>query len=170
MQTSFENNDDGRDVVFLYKLVRRTLLFSVHVRRAELTAFWSRSRARRPSRTARTSPPWPVSRGAPKLSSRSSKPHTDDPFVCSDLVDRAIGISKTFEETSRARELKMRANEALPLTQQADAAFLLKLVRLSLAGVGQDGGTKQAQLLRTLETVRKGVEAVKATKAVDASA
>ncbi|TNY21923.1 muts domain V-domain-containing protein [Rhodotorula diobovata] len=81
----------------------------------------------------------------------------------SELVDRAIGISKTFEETSRARELKMRANESLPLAQQADAAFLLKLARLSVA----EGNT--AQLLRTLATVRKGVEAVKANKAVPAS-
>ncbi|GAA5837892.1 hypothetical protein JCM9279_004059 [Rhodotorula babjevae] len=128
MQTSFESNDDGRDVVFLYKLIEGSA---------------------------------PKSYG-PHVAAMAGLP--------SDLVDRAIGISKTFEETSRARELKMRANEALPLTQQADAAFLLKLVRLSLAGVARDGGANQAQLLRTLETVRKGVEAVKATKAVDASA
>jgi len=57
----------------------------------------------------------------------------------------------------------MRANESLPLAQQADAAFLLKLARLSVA----EGNT--AQLLRTLATVRKGVEAVKANKAVPAS-
>lgn len=48
----------------------------------------------------------------------------------------------------------MRANETLPLTAQADAAFLLKLARLRLAG-GEYGGDK-AQLLRTLRTMRTG--------------
>ncbi|TKA55262.1 hypothetical protein B0A53_02232 [Rhodotorula sp. CCFEE 5036] len=70
------------------------------------------------------------------------------------IVERAIGISKQFEESSRARELAMRANETLPLTAQADAAFLLKLARLKLAG-GEYSGDK-AQLLRTLRTMRAG--------------
>lgn len=48
----------------------------------------------------------------------------------------------------------MRANETLPLTAQADAAFLLKLARLKLAG-GEYSGDK-AQLLRTLRTMRAG--------------
>ncbi|GAA5982227.1 hypothetical protein JCM10908_004792 [Rhodotorula pacifica] len=70
------------------------------------------------------------------------------------IVERAIGISKQFEESSRARELTMRANETLPLTAQADAAFLLKLAKLKLAGGEYDGN--KAQLLRTLQTMRAG--------------
>ncbi|BGP39629.1 DNA mismatch repair protein msh6 [Rhodotorula kratochvilovae] len=87
--------------------------------------------------------------------------------LSSEIVERAITISKQFEETSRARELAMRANESLPLAQQADAAFLLKLARLSVADVEPDG--EGAQLLRTLATIRKGVEAIRAAKAVAAA-
>ncbi|GAA6021689.1 hypothetical protein JCM8202_004312 [Rhodotorula sphaerocarpa] len=75
------------------------------------------------------------------------------------IVERAIGISKQFEESSRARELQMRANERLPLTAQADAAFLLKLARLSVAGAEYDGD--KAQLLRTLGTMRSAVRTLK---------
>jgi DNA mismatch repair protein MSH6 len=78
------------------------------------------------------------------------------------IVERAIGISKQFEESSRARERLMRANETLPLTAQADAAFLLKLARLSVEGVGlngYEGEGKKAQLRRTMETMRTAVEA-----------
>ncbi|GAA5880636.1 hypothetical protein JCM3774_000560 [Rhodotorula dairenensis] len=89
-----------------------------------------------------------------------SAPKSYGPHVASmaglseEIVERAIGISKQFEESSRARELSMRANETLPLTAQADAAFLLKLARLKLAG-GEYSGDK-AQLLRTLRTMRTG--------------
>jgi DNA mismatch repair protein MSH6 len=54
----------------------------------------------------------------------------------------------------------MRANETLPLTAQADAAFLLKLARLSVEGInpldGESEG-KKAQLRRTMETMRRAV-------------
>ncbi|BGO99350.1 DNA mismatch repair protein msh6 [Rhodotorula toruloides] len=79
------------------------------------------------------------------------------------IVERAIAISKQFEETSRARELAMRANETLPLTAQADAAFLIKLAKLKLAD-GKYMGDKK-QLLRTLDVVRKAVGAIKETRA-----
>ncbi|KAJ8294900.1 DNA mismatch repair protein msh6 [Rhodotorula toruloides] len=79
------------------------------------------------------------------------------------IVERAIAISKQFEETSRARELAMRANETLPLTAQADAAFLIKLAKLKLADGKYTGDTKQ--LLRTLDIVRKAVGAIKETRA-----
>ncbi|GAA6023217.1 hypothetical protein JCM10207_004484 [Rhodosporidiobolus poonsookiae] len=78
------------------------------------------------------------------------------------IVERAIGISKQFEETSRARERAMRANETLPLTAQADAAFLLKLARLSVEGVKYDGDA--AQLVRTLDTMRRAAVAHQAAK------
>lgn len=81
------------------------------------------------------------------------------------IVERAIGISKQFEESSRARERLMRANETLPLTAQADAAFLLKLARLSVEGVDEyEGTSKKAQLLRTMETMRRAVVALKEHK------
>ncbi|GAA5849819.1 hypothetical protein JCM8547_000574 [Rhodosporidiobolus lusitaniae] len=79
------------------------------------------------------------------------------------IVERAIGISKQFEETSRARERAMRANETLPLTAQADAAFLLKLAQLKIDGGKYDGD--KAQLRRTLKTMRRAVEAMKGVKA-----
>ncbi|GAA6051780.1 hypothetical protein JCM3770_004968 [Rhodotorula araucariae] len=87
--------------------------------------------------------------------------------LSSEIVERAITISKQFEETSRARELAMRANESLPLAQQADAAFLLKLARLSVDDAKPNPA--DAQLLRTLATMRKGIEAVRAAKAVAAA-
>ncbi|BGP15722.1 DNA mismatch repair protein msh6 [Rhodosporidiobolus nylandii] len=79
------------------------------------------------------------------------------------IVERAIGISKQFEETSRAKERAMRANETLPLTAQADAAFLLKLAQLSVAG--EKVGGNKAQLLRTLDTMRRAVIAHQEQKA-----
>lgn len=61
-------------------------------------------------------------------------PHTlilpSNPTVRSLLVQRAIAISQQFEASSRARERTMRANESLPLTAQADAAFLINLAKL----------------------------------------
>jgi hypothetical protein len=47
----------------------------------------------------------------------------------------------------------MRANESLPLTSQADAAFLIKFAKLGLNGFKGDRG----QLLRTLNIIRAGV-------------
>ncbi|GAA6001069.1 mismatch repair ATPase MSH6 [Rhodotorula paludigena] len=88
--------------------------------------------------------------------------------LSSAIVERAIAISKQFEETSRARELAMRANESLPLPQQADAAFLLKLARLKIDDVQYNGDQKQ--LLRTLAIMRKAVGAVKASKALPSAA
>ncbi|GAA6027763.1 hypothetical protein JCM8097_008022 [Rhodosporidiobolus ruineniae] len=93
------------------------------------------------------------------------------------IVERAIGISKQFEETSRARERAMRANETLPLTAQADAAFLLKLAELTVspgeapkdASLEKEKRNK-AQLLRTLETMRRAVGALKEVKAIAAAA
>ncbi|GEM07599.1 DNA mismatch repair protein MSH6 [Rhodotorula toruloides] len=79
------------------------------------------------------------------------------------IVERAIAISKQFEETSRARELAMRANETLPLTAQADAAFLIKLAKLELADGKYTGDNKQ--LLRTFAIVRKAVGAIKESRA-----
>ncbi|GAA5834783.1 hypothetical protein JCM11251_003661 [Rhodosporidiobolus azoricus] len=73
------------------------------------------------------------------------------------IVERAIGISKQFEETSRARERAMRANETLPLTAQADAAFLLKLAQLSVSPEKPPIAKDAAQLMRTLDTMRKAV-------------
>ncbi|GAA5880264.1 hypothetical protein JCM1840_003414 [Sporobolomyces johnsonii] len=76
------------------------------------------------------------------------------------IVERAIDISKQFETTSKARERAMRANESLPLTAQADAAFLIKLAKLNL---DQYDGDK-AQLLRTLATIKKTVLVQKSLK------
>lgn len=64
-------------------------------------------------------------------------------------MTRAIGISKQFETSSRAREREMRASETLPLTSQADAAFLLRL-----ANLGIDSTMDKKQLVRTLEIIR----------------
>ncbi|GAA5901645.1 hypothetical protein JCM6882_006031 [Rhodosporidiobolus microsporus] len=80
------------------------------------------------------------------------------------IVERAIGISKQFEETSRARERAMRANETLPLTAQADAAFLLKIAQLSVSSEKPPLAKDKAQLLRTLDTMRKAVVAHQAMK------
>lgn len=89
-------------------------------------------------------------------------------FLLSAVVDRAVDISKQFETTSRARERAQRANESLPLTAQADAAFLIQLARLGIsgvvggeAGVGKKSGgvpnAKKKQLLRTLKIIAEGV-------------
>ncbi|GAA5968892.1 hypothetical protein JCM11641_000769 [Rhodosporidiobolus odoratus] len=83
------------------------------------------------------------------------------------IVERAIGISKQFEESSRARERAMRANETLPFTAQADAAFLLKLAKLSIEGGKFEGNGRQ--LMRTMGTMRKAVEALREAKAVKAA-
>jgi DNA mismatch repair protein MSH6 len=73
------------------------------------------------------------------------------------IVERAIAISKQFETTSKARERQQRANESLPLTAQADAAFLIKLAGIRLAGSQREqGGTYENQLKRTLDIMRKG--------------
>ncbi|KAI5476724.1 hypothetical protein MNV49_007314 [Pseudohyphozyma bogoriensis] len=80
------------------------------------------------------------------------------------LVERAIAISKQFETTSRAREREMRANESLPLTSQADAAFLTRFAKMGLSS-----DMDQRQLLRTLAIIRKSVGAAKkAMPAVEA--
>ncbi|ORY88074.1 muts domain V-domain-containing protein [Leucosporidium creatinivorum] len=93
-----------------------------------------------------------------------SSPKSYGPHVASmaglpdTLVQRAISISKQFETTSRAREREMRANESLPLTLQADAAFLVHFAKLGLAEVLQNGkGMEKGQLRRTLEIIREGV-------------
>ncbi|KAM0755699.1 DNA mismatch repair protein Msh6 [Meredithblackwellia eburnea MCA 4105] len=78
------------------------------------------------------------------------------------LVDRAINISKEFEGTSRAHERAMRANESLPLTSQADAAFLIQFAKMGLAGLGE--GMDAGQLLRTLKIIRSSVDSMKAGK------
>jgi hypothetical protein len=85
------------------------------------------SMARLPKVTDLTSPPWPVSLRASLPSPRAC---LTDPNVRSLLVQRAIAISQQFEASSRARERTMRANESLPLTAQADAAFLINLAKL----------------------------------------
>ncbi|GAA5966543.1 hypothetical protein JCM3765_000953 [Sporobolomyces pararoseus] len=85
------------------------------------------------------------------------------------IVERAIAISKQFETTSKAREQQQRANESLPLTAQADAAFLIKLAELKLSGgFDSDKGLveKKNQLRRTLEVMRKAFEAQKNAKNV----
>lgn len=46
----------------------------------------------------------------------------------------------------------MRASEALSLTSQADAAFLLRFVKM-----GVEDGCDQGQLVRTLGIMREGV-------------
>ncbi|KAK4055994.1 DNA mismatch repair protein msh6 [Microbotryomycetes sp. JL221] len=85
-----------------------------------------------------------------------------------ELVQRATDISREFETTSRARERKVRANEQLPLTSQADAAFLLKLAQLKLqsGGIGEDMSAllkavdvnDKRQLLRSFRIIRDSVE------------
>ncbi|GAA5847718.1 hypothetical protein JCM3766R1_000742 [Sporobolomyces carnicolor] len=81
------------------------------------------------------------------------------------IVERAIAISKQFETTSKAREREQRANESLPLTAQADAAFLIKLAGLNLAERGSEGGAVSTkQLRRTLAAIRKGFETQKKSK------
>ena len=59
----------------------------------------------------------------------------------------------------------MRANESLPLTSQADAAFLLRFAQL---GMGLSKNIDQGQLLRTLKIVRASV--IKAREAKVAAA
>lgn len=71
------------------------------------------------------------------------------------IVSRAMDISKQFEETTKARELQKRANEALPLAIQADAAFLLRF-----AQDGVDADMDQIQLAKTLRIIRKGIQAL----------
>lgn len=52
----------------------------------------------------------------------------------------------------------MRANESLPLTLQADAAFLVQFAQLGLEGILKAGkSAEKGQLLRTLEIIREGV-------------
>lgn len=52
----------------------------------------------------------------------------------------------------------MRANESLPLTLQADAAFLVHFAKLGLAEMLQNGkGMEKGQLRRTLEIIKEGV-------------
>lgn len=58
----------------------------------------------------------------------------------------------------------MRANESLPLTSQADAAFLLQFAKLGM-GIGKN--VDQGQLLRTLKIIRTA--AIAAKKAKDAA-
>ncbi|GAA5834415.1 hypothetical protein JCM5353_008937 [Sporobolomyces roseus] len=83
------------------------------------------------------------------------------------IVERAIAISKQFETTSKARERQQRANESLPLTAQADAAFLVKLAKMSLAGAdGYEGIEKRNQLKRTLALIKKAIESQKQIKEV----
>lgn len=52
----------------------------------------------------------------------------------------------------------MRANESLPLTAQADAAFLLKLVRDGADAVRNGAVKDTKQLLRTMRVIKEGVE------------
>lgn len=74
------------------------------------------------------------------------------------VVKRAMDVSAEFEAKSRAREQAMRANETLPLTLQADAAFLVALAqRLDLTDSGAGSVPDKAQLARTIDTIRRGV-------------
>ncbi|KAK4049028.1 DNA mismatch repair protein msh6 [Microbotryomycetes sp. JL201] len=88
------------------------------------------------------------------------------------LVQRATDISKEFETSSRARERRVRANETLPLTAQADAAFLLKLAKLKLdnSGTMQDllravDVNSKAQLLRSFKIIKDGADRLQSAKA-----
>lgn len=56
----------------------------------------------------------------------------------------------------------MRANETLPLTAQADAAFLIKLAKLKVADGKYTGDSKQ--LLRTLDVMRRAVGSMKESR------
>ncbi|GAA5881916.1 hypothetical protein JCM16303_003463 [Sporobolomyces ruberrimus] len=82
------------------------------------------------------------------------------------IVERAIAISKQFETTSKAREREQRANESLPLTAQADAAFLIKLAKLRIAMSVEEVTNNTNQLRRTLEVMRKSFESQKTLRAV----
>ncbi|GAA6018493.1 hypothetical protein JCM11491_006423 [Sporobolomyces phaffii] len=99
---------------------------------------------------------------------RSYGPHVASMAGLSEtIVERAIAISKQFETTSKARERQQRANESLPLTAQADAAFLIKLAGVHLAGTGSgDGRNSENQIKRTLALMKKGFEAQKNAKTV----
>lgn len=156
MQTSV--NDETREVVFLYKLVHQ--------------AFLSLEQLLADSRCSQIDGSSPKSYGphvaamaglSECVKRRSLSVRTSLMSTARSIVERAIAISKQFEETSRARELAMRANETLPLTAQADAAFLIKLAKLKLADGKYTGDKKQ--LLRTLDVVRKAVGAIKQTRA-----
>lgn len=94
------------------------------------------------------------------------------PVTLRSIVERAIAISKQFETSSKARERQQRANESLPLTAQADAAFLMKLAKMSLAGggLGYERTDKKEQLNRTLAIMRKAVELQKEMKEVKGTA
>ena len=154
MQTSV--NDETREVVFLYKLVSGAVRLACKGSTAD-THRCLRSMDLRRNPTARTWPRWRVSPSTPSINrplAQASLTTFPPILLFRAIVERAIGVSKQFEESSRARELAMRANETLPLTAQADAAFLLKLARLKLAD-GEYSGDK-AQLLRTLRTMRAG--------------
>ncbi|KAL8292528.1 hypothetical protein RQP46_001140 [Phenoliferia psychrophenolica] len=80
------------------------------------------------------------------------------------LVERAINISKEFEGSSRARERAMRVSETVPLTAQADAAFVWKLAKL---GIGKN--VDPGQLLRTLKIIRTSTLKAASMKAATAA-
>ncbi|GAA5904211.1 mismatch repair ATPase MSH6 [Sporobolomyces salmoneus] len=99
---------------------------------------------------------------------KSYGPHVASMAGLSDtIVERAIAISKQFETTSKARERQQRANESLPLTSQADAAFLMQLAELKVSGF-EEGieSRKRSQLRRTLAIMKKGFEAQKTARTV----
>ena len=70
------------------------------------------------------------------------------------VVKKAIAVSAEFEAKAKQREQKMRANETLPLTLQADAAFLVHLAQKLSLDNSVDG---KAQLGRTIDCIRQAV-------------
>lgn len=74
-----------------------------------------------------------------------------------------MSISKQFEESSRKRERVQRANESLPLTSQADAAFLVQLAKLGLDAVANTPAQKR-QVLKTLQIIAEGVKRAREVK------
>lgn len=73
------------------------------------------------------------------------------------MVDCAVSISKQSEESSQERERAQRANESLPLTMQADAVFLIQLVKLGLDVVASTPAQKR-QVLKTLKIIAESVK------------
>lgn len=71
------------------------------------------------------------------------------------VVDRAVAISKQFEQSSRKRERAQCDDELLPLTLQADAAFLAKIAQLGLDYIAPTPAQK-LQVLNTMKIIAEG--------------
>lgn len=119
---------------------------------------------------------WPESRGKNTVTLPSIEViESDSVLICSDVVERAIAVSKTFEERTKVHEASKKQNQALSLDLQADASFckllsielfhplqshvtdLFLIVCLVLKLASQDAISASSNLLRTLNIIYKKV-------------